>query len=120
MDFVAHNVCPEGSAVCRLRIDSAPVFRRGYSVSVDFCLDFLCTIVPIPAFGPAIGGTCEGAILLAGVARLTCSFNTGSGLSGTRTLLVATVQELYNAPCDVFCDGPPRGLDQLRGRVHAR
>ncbi len=108
VDFVAHRVCPEGSAACRLRIDSAPVFRKGYIVSVDFCVDFLCTIVPIPAFGPNIGGSCSGNLQLAAVARLTCSFSTANGLSGTRTLLVVAAPELYNLPCDIFCDGPPR------------
>jgi hypothetical protein len=109
VDFVAHRVCPAlPSSGCRLRIDSASVFRREYSVNVDFCVDFFCTGADIPAFGPAIGGSCDGGIQLGDVARLTCSFNTGTGLSGTRTLLVVAAEELYNLPCDIFCDGPPR------------
>jgi hypothetical protein len=103
VDFVAQSVCPDLSAGCRLRIDSASVYRRGYTISVDFCVDFLCTYATVPAFGPAIGGSCHG-ILLLGVSRLTCSFSTATGLSGTRTLLVVGVEELYNWPCDIFCE----------------
>ena len=97
--FIAHK----GSGL-NYRFDNAPVV--GPSTFV--------TPFEVPLFGPLylsggpkIWGSCSGARTAGRVIRLGCSFQTETGLSGNRDLIVTYVYDLQSNLCDAFCGGPP-------------
>ena len=101
LEFVAQPQCqlPNPVGYCNLRFAGASVRHNAFSRGLA---DFPLIEVPI---GGEIGGTCSGVIIYPSeLARLTCSFNTASGLSGTRQLLVATVEDVDKVPCGFLCE----------------
>lgn len=116
VNFMAHKVCSGAPLlVCNLRFASAPVFRARYPTPfIDGIPEGDEGIRTSFLFGPNIAGSCGGTLAPTGQARLRCSFNTETGLSGTREILVVAVEDHWNAVCDSFCE-PARTMSEFTG-----